>query len=165
MKKYSLVKAILTTEFEADGILRSGIGSTLRALECEPLSSGLFEEGFVGPVSDNFFQKLSELLTRLPNLFEGQVILFRKRGLDGRSFHTKLIFVERVQKGESYLNGIPRKESWRSIETVIWNTSAHLILIRPSVEDRRTRNVEFTDKEELGNGDENQIAMVRKAQQ
>jgi len=70
-----------------------------------------------------------------------------------------------MQKGESYLNGIPRKESWRSIETVIWNTSAHLILIRPSVEDRRTRNVEFTDKEELGNGDENQIAMVRKAQQ
>lgn len=58
-----------------------------------------------------------------------------------------------------------KKASWRSLETVIWNTSVHLILTQPSVEARRTRNVEFTDKEDAENGYENQIALVRKTQQ
>jgi hypothetical protein len=45
---------------------------------------------------------------------------------------------------------MPRKASWKSIETVIWNTSAHLTLTPPNVEDRRIQNAEFTDKEERG---------------
>lgn len=55
-----------------------------------------------------------------------------------------------MQKGEKYLNGIPGKESWKSIETVICNTLAHLIHTPPHVEDQRTLNVGSTDKEELG---------------
>lgn len=103
MRKYSLTKAILQSQWIGEGLIEAGDGSIFKCYEMEPLSLGLFEEGLDGPSADSFFQKLSELLSRLPNFFEGQMILFRTKvdhEIDG--LKTCLIALERVKKSESY---------------------------------------------------------------
>ncbi len=103
MRKYSLTKAILQTKWCDDGVLQGGDGSTLRGFEFEPLSCGLFEENLEGPSAEGFFQKVSELITRLPNFFQGQVILSRteiNNPIPG--LKTKIIAFEKVKKPESY---------------------------------------------------------------
>lgn len=102
--KYSLSKVILGSRWLQEGSIVHPDGSISKGFEVEPLSCGLLEESFEGPISDNFFAKLSDLLTKLPNLFEGQVLLCRralsKTEIPG--FITKLYFFEKVQKAESY---------------------------------------------------------------
>ena len=90
MKKYSLTKMVLGSQWLEDGIIS--------------LSSGSLEESFTGPNSENFFSKLSDLLTKLPNLFDGQVLLSREeiRTKEISGYKTKLYFFEKVQKPESY---------------------------------------------------------------
>ena len=103
MRKYSLTKTILQTRWLGEGLIESGDGSIFKGYEFEPLSLGLFEEGLEGPSSDSFYQKLSELLSRLPNFFEGQIILFRSLiDHEIRGLETKLIIFEKVKKEESY---------------------------------------------------------------
>ncbi len=104
MKKYSLTKMVLGTEWLSDGVLVSQDGTILKAFEVEPLSSGILEESFTGPTADTFFAKVSELLTRLPNHFDGQVILQRRELKDHEvpGIQTKLYFFETAQKSESY---------------------------------------------------------------
>lgn len=103
MKKYSLTKTILKTRMLGDGVIEAEDGSIYRCFECEPISAGLFEEDLDGPIAAGFFQKMAELLTRLPNLFDGQAILFRAR-VDHQvvGFKTSILFFERVKKPESY---------------------------------------------------------------
>jgi len=132
VRKYSLAKTILKTRWLSDGIVESAEGTILKCFEVEPLSSGLYEEAFDGPNSEVFFQKLSELLSRLPNLFSGQVILFRSR-IDHEisGLKTSLLCFEAVKKQEGYshfeallgelkLCPIPLKqETWeRYLETI-----------------------------------------------
>lgn len=103
MRKYSLTKTILKTRFLAEGIIEGSDGSIYKCFESEPLSSGLFEEELDGPNASGFFQKLSELLTRLPNLFDGHAVLFRTRvEHEVAGFRTSILFFERVRKAESY---------------------------------------------------------------
>lgn len=104
MKKYSLTKAILGSQWLQDGTIAQADGSISKGFEVEPLSSGILEESFDGPIADNFFEKLSDLLTKLPNLFQGQILLCRRslRNTDVPGFETKLYFFEKVQKAESY---------------------------------------------------------------
>ncbi|MGE0633438.1 MAG: hypothetical protein AB7O96_13585, partial [Pseudobdellovibrionaceae bacterium] len=103
MKKYSLSKTILQTKWIGEGLIESSDGSIFKSYEMEPLSSGLFEEGFNGPSSDGFFQKLSELLSRLPSSFDGQVLLFRSHvEHDIAGLKTTILVFERVRKEESY---------------------------------------------------------------
>lgn len=103
MRKYSLTKAIMQGAWISQGIVEANDGSILKAYEVEPLSLGLFEENLEGPSADGFFQKLSELLSRLSNLFEGQFILFRSRvDHEVGGLKTKLLVFEKVQKAESY---------------------------------------------------------------
>ena len=104
VKKYSLTKAVIGSEFLKEGVLTSPEGFVLRGFETEPLPSGVLEENFEGAVSDSFFSKVSDLLTRLPNLFEGQILVSRKklRNSEVPGFVTKLYFFERVSKAESY---------------------------------------------------------------
>jgi len=103
MRKYSLAKAIMQTHWIGDGSIEAFDGSIFKSYEVEPLSLGLFEDGLDGPSSDSFFQKLSELLSRLPNFFDGQVILFRNRvNHDIKGLKTTLLVFERVKKEESY---------------------------------------------------------------
>lgn len=103
MRKYSLTKTILKTRFLAEGLLEGSDGSIYKCFEAEPLSCGLFEEELDGPNATGFFQKLSELLTRLPNLFDGQAVLFRTRvDHEIAGLKTTILFFERVKKPESY---------------------------------------------------------------
>ena len=103
MKKYSLAKSILGATIMDDGIVIHSDGSISKGFEVEPLSCGILEESFDGPISDTFFSKLSDLLSKLPNLFEGQIILLRKpvqKGVPG--YKTRLYFFENAHKPESY---------------------------------------------------------------
>lgn len=104
MKKYSLTKLLLGTQWLQEGVISHSDGSLSKAYEVEPVSSGILEESFDGPMSDAFFAKLTELLSKLPNFFEGQVILSRRKARTSAiaGFITKLYFFEKVQKAESY---------------------------------------------------------------
>lgn len=103
MKKYSLTKAVLGSHLLQDGVISHPDGSISKGFEVEPLSSGLLEESFEGPIADSFFSKMSDLLTKLPNLMEGQ-ILFCRRPLPGSNhgFVSKLYAFEKVGKPASY---------------------------------------------------------------
>lgn len=103
MRKYSLTKAIIKTSWVKEGIVEAADGTLYKSFEVEPLSTGLFEDSLNGPISDSFFQKLSELFSRLPNSFEGQIILFRKKvDSDIQGFKTSILLFEQVKKEESY---------------------------------------------------------------
>jgi hypothetical protein len=78
MKKYTLTKMILGASWLSPGVIFHSDGSLMKSYVTEPLSSGGLEEGFCGPASDNFFTKLADLLTKLPNLFTGQIVLRRE---------------------------------------------------------------------------------------
>jgi type IV secretory pathway VirB4 component len=101
--KLSLAKNIIGSEFVKDGVISSQDGTLFKCLSVNPKESGLLEEDFNGNNSEQFFNKLSELLTRLPNYFEGQVLLIRRKiESDILGYETKLYFFEKVQKIESY---------------------------------------------------------------
>lgn len=104
MKKYSLTKALLGSDWLADGIIAHADGSISKGFEVDPISSGELEENFQGALSDAYFSKLSDLLTRLPNLFEGQALICRRKidGSEVQGFETKLYFFEKANKPESY---------------------------------------------------------------
>lgn len=101
--KLSLTKNIIAAEFIKDGLISSADGEYFKCFKAQPLSSGLLEENFNGNISEQFFNKVSDLLTRLPSLFEGQ-ILFVRRKLDSEilGLKTSLYFFEKVKKPESY---------------------------------------------------------------
>ncbi len=104
MSKYSLTKAILGSDHVQEGVIYHADGSISKGYEVDPLSSGILEDSFDGPVSDSFFAKLSDLLSKLPNLFEGQILLCRRslQKSEVPGFVTKLYFFEKVSKAESY---------------------------------------------------------------
>lgn len=103
MRKYSLSKTILKTRLLAEGLVESADGSLLKCVSVDPLSAGLYEENLDGPQSEAFFQKLSELLTRLPNNFEGQLVLLRSvEPSEITGLRTTLLCFEKVKKEESY---------------------------------------------------------------
>lgn len=104
MKKYSLTKSILGAHFLQNGVIVNADGSVSKGFEAEPLPSGALEENFEGPITEHFFAKLSDLLTKLPNLFEGQFILCRRslKNSEVEGFTTKLYIFEKTQKAESY---------------------------------------------------------------
>lgn len=103
MKQYSLTKAILTARWLNEGLIEGADGALFKCYEVEPLSSGMFEENLDGPLAEGFYQKLSELLTRLPNLFDGQIVMFRNQvNHEVPGLKSKLLCFERVRKEESY---------------------------------------------------------------
>lgn len=133
MGKHSLTKTILKTQFISDGIIQGSDGGIYKCFEAEPLSYGLFEENLDGPNANGFYQKFAELLTRLPNLFDGQVILFRSKvqhEIDG--FKTTILFFEKVKKEESYshLNAIllELKLQPKPLRESTWNSYLATIL-------------------------------------
>jgi hypothetical protein len=103
MKGISLSKTLLKTDWVEVGLVTNDRGEYFRALEGLPLSSGMFEEGLDGPTANLFHQKLSELLTRLPNEIEAQIIMLRTPAASNiAGLYTKLLFFERVKKKEAY---------------------------------------------------------------
>ena len=104
LRSTSLAKAVLGSQLIEEGLLSHPDGSLSKAFELEPMASGLLEDGFEGALSEAYFAKLSDLLTKLPNLFEGQVILCRKKvhaaGVPG--FISKLYCFEKVPKASGY---------------------------------------------------------------
>lgn len=102
--KYSLSKAILGSEWVQDGIIAHPDGQLSKAFVADPFPIGLLEENLDGAIADNFFMKLSDLLSKLPNSFEGQILLARRKVVDSKiaGFQTKLYFFESVKKAESY---------------------------------------------------------------
>lgn len=104
MSKYSLGKLVVGSHWMESGAIANADGSISKGFEMEPLSSGNLEEAFQGPMSDQVFTKLADLLTRLPNNFEGQ-ILFSRRGEDSvgvPGFVTRIYVFEKASKVESY---------------------------------------------------------------
>lgn len=104
MSKYSLGKLVVGSHWLEPGAIANADGSISKGFEMEPLSSGNLEEAFQGPMSDQVFTKLADLLTRLPNNFEGQ-ILFARRGEDSAGvpgFITRIYIFEKASKVESY---------------------------------------------------------------
>lgn len=103
VNKYSLAKNLVASNWFKEGFIINSFGDIYKAFEAEPIPSGNFEENYSGSVSDTFYQKLSELLTRLPNHFDGHIILTRKRtDFESLSFKSRLLIFEKVQKEESY---------------------------------------------------------------
>jgi len=129
MRKYSLTKSLLGSAWLQPGSIVHPDGSISKGFEIEPLPSGVLEEAFEGPVSDNYFAKLSDLLTKLPNLFEGQILLCRRAlpETEVPGFVTRIYAFEKVQKADSYshLNALlsevkldPKpieQEGWRAL--------------------------------------------------
>lgn len=101
--KLSLTKNIIGAEFTRNGLISSSNGEYFKCFVSSPLSSGILEKNFEGNQSDQFFNKLSDLFTRLPNHFEGQILFVRQK-LDSEilGFNSKLYFFEKVKKPESY---------------------------------------------------------------
>jgi hypothetical protein len=138
MKNYSLTKTVLGSHFLGDGVISHTDGSISRGFEMEPLPSGLFEENFEGGMSENFFSKLSDLLTKLPNMFEGQVILQRSTAARAEvpGFITRIFCFEKVKNKNSYSHlkavlseisldpQILSKDSWNSIIAEIFGKVA-----------------------------------------
>lgn len=103
--KMSLTKRLISSEFMQTGVVSHSDGNLFKCFCASPLSSGLLEEDFQGAISESFFAKLSELLGRLPNFFEGQIIFSRQKLKNTNSvlgYETKIYFFEKVQKTESY---------------------------------------------------------------
>jgi type IV secretory pathway VirB4 component len=133
VKQVSLSKVLFKTTWLSDGLIEGPTGTFLKAIEAEPLSSGRFEEDFEGNLSETFYRKLSELLTRLPNEIDAQIIMFRAPdSLDPNSLRTKLLLFETVKRPESYshinallsevgLEGIPLRET-------TWSTYLNVLL-------------------------------------
>lgn len=129
MRKYSLTKSLLGANWLQEGVISNADGTISKGFEVDPLSSGILEESFEGPISDTFFSKISDLLTKLPNLFDGHVLLCRQPLTNSElsGYVTKLYCFEKVHKAESYshlqsvlseikLNPIPMGlESWNSL--------------------------------------------------
>jgi len=82
IRTHSLAKVVLGSHLLEPGLISHANGSISKGYEVEPLSSGVLEEGFEGGMSDTFFTKLSDLLTKLPNLFEGQILFCRRKNPD-----------------------------------------------------------------------------------
>ena len=128
MKHYSLTKTILGSHYLGDGVISHVDGSISKAFEMEPVPSGMLEEGFEGGASDGFFSKLSDLLAKLPNLFEGQIILRRSRLNDSEStaFVTRIFCFEKVKNKNNYshlqavLNEVSLESKTLTLES--WNT-------------------------------------------
>jgi conjugal transfer ATP-binding protein TraC len=104
MKKYSLTKSILGSLWLSEGAIAHPDGSISKGFEMESLSNGLMEESFEGPISENFYAKLSDLLSKLPNYCDGHILLCRRKLQNSEvpGFVTKLYVFEKVQKAESY---------------------------------------------------------------
>lgn len=150
MRKYSLTKNILGAEWLSDGLICQADGTLAKGYEASPLSSGILEEGFNGPNSDNFFSKLSDLLTKLPNMFEGQILLQRRslQSSEVPGFQTKIYFFEKVRKAENYshLNALltelsvkPKPltlESWNEIVSGSLGTSTRSNILPDVIWDR-----------------------------
>ncbi len=79
-------------------------GSLSKGFEVDPFPSGVLEENFEGGISETFFSKLSDLLTKLPNLFEGHLVLRRAtlENAEVHGFETKLFCFEKVKNQNSY---------------------------------------------------------------
>ncbi len=104
MTKYSLGKLVVGSHWLAKGAIANSDGSISKGFEMEPLSSGNMEESFSGPIAEQFFQKFSELLTRLPNNFEGHILFTRKSGTWAGvpGLKTQIFAFEKATKIESY---------------------------------------------------------------
>ena len=101
--KYSLTTAIVGSKFLEDGLIMSQLGNFYRALELEALPSGQLEDAFQGDVSTSFFSKLTDLLAKLPNGFDGQLIFVRqKKDDDERALVTSIFCLEKISKADSY---------------------------------------------------------------
>lgn len=104
MRKASLTQALIGSHWLASGAIAHPDGSVSKGYEMEPLPSGLLEEAFEGEMANSFFAKLSDLLTKLPNLLEGQILLCRRpAGKDGvPGLETKIYCFEKTQRTDSY---------------------------------------------------------------
>lgn len=104
MSKVSLTKAVIGSQWLEKGLIANVDGTFSKAFMMNPLASGVLEEGFQGPLSDQLFAKLADLLTRLPNGFEGQMLLVRRQAefAGVPALLTRLYVFEKVAKASSY---------------------------------------------------------------
>ena len=137
MRNPSLTKKLLGTQFLKEGLVEGPDSSLFKAFEMEPLPSGILEVGFDGAEANSFFTKISELIAKLPNLFEGQILLKRSEitNTEAKGFVTKILIFEKVNKAEGYTHlqtifmemGIPSsllsKASWNDLLSGFFGTA------------------------------------------
>ena len=101
IKKYSLTKTLIQAKWVKPGLIECSDGTFLKSSRVDPISSGILEYGLEGPASEAFYQRLADLLSRLPNFFEGQLIIVRSPAPND-SLQTQILCFERTQKEEGY---------------------------------------------------------------
>jgi hypothetical protein len=100
MIRFSLTKQVVGSKWVGPGLISGPDGSLHKAFVGSLIESGAFETDFDGPNSAIFFSKLSDLLSRLPDAFEGQLLLQRKKS--GNGLLTKIFGFERVRQAQAY---------------------------------------------------------------
>lgn len=101
--KVSLTANILGSSFLDSGVIETTDGRLWKIFKFYPLESGNLEESFEGEQSTGFFNKVSELFSRLPDHTELHVILSREK-VQGEAlrFESTLYGLECVKKPESF---------------------------------------------------------------
>ncbi|MBX9766224.1 MAG: DUF87 domain-containing protein [Bdellovibrionales bacterium] len=104
MIRHSLTKSIVGAAWLRNGLIANSDGSYSKAIETEPLSSGLLEENCDGPTAENLFAKVNDLIGKLPNSFTGQILTARSKTSHAEvpGFRTRLYVFEQVQNPSSY---------------------------------------------------------------
>lgn len=123
LKQFGLTKAVVGSKWLKDGLVANADGTLSRAYVAELLESGLFECDLNGTYSIGFFAKLADALSRVPDGFDGQILLQRKEHAQN-TYSTKLYLLETVKseraychldsmfKGLSFENTLMTKADW-----------------------------------------------------
>ena len=103
MNKQSLTTNLIRSTWVKNGLIEAFDGSPWLCLEFDPIPSGGLEDAFQGPIVEGFFQKLGELLSKLPDQHQLQTIMFRYRvSIDSTALTTKVLVFEKAKRAESF---------------------------------------------------------------
>jgi hypothetical protein len=127
IKTHSLTQAVVGAKWLQPGLISNADGTLSKAFMCVPLEAGNFEADLNGPITDSFFAKLADLLTRLPNSFEGHA-LFQRRRVGANALESCLFFFERVktEKAYSHLGGLIRELGMAEVDLTFANWASLL---------------------------------------
>lgn len=101
LKTFGLAQQVIATKWLESGLFANANGSLARAFTARPVEAGDLEEGYSGPETERFFAKLADLLSRLPNGFEGQIV-FQRRDFWGDGLISSLFLFETVKNAKAY---------------------------------------------------------------
>jgi hypothetical protein len=99
--KLSLTAAVLGAKWLEDGLIANSDGTLSKAYHCLPMELGLFEEALEGQNAESFYSKVGDLLSRLPDRTNGQIIFTRQRERSG-ALRSQIFLFETVATAKSF---------------------------------------------------------------